>query len=160
MDGNAASPSLLPQQAEAFVSDRDAFRANRDAFKANMQEKRVAHAQNLAKAAWVDECSEVLHDAYERAAVVHGWETNPASRHKPWADVPDANKATMRTAVRILLGFVAARVFETLLDDWEYGDCPGSKIKVGNQEVWLYTRENVRLWLRREAREIGSRDPA
>lgn len=102
------------------MSDRDAFRANRDAFKTKMQEKRVAHAQNLAKAVWVDECAEVLHDAYERAAVVHGWETNPASRHKPWGEVPEANKATMRTAVRILLGFVAAKVEDQVhdLDQW------------------------------------------
>lgn len=45
---------------------------------------------------------EVMHDAYERAAVGAGWETNPASR-KPWASVPTANKATMRAAVGALL---------------------------------------------------------
>lgn len=50
---------------------------------------------------------------------------------------------------------VRREVFETLLDDWEYGDCPGSKLKIGNQEVWLYTRENVRLWLRDKQREIA-----
>lgn len=53
--------------------------------------------------ALVEESCEILHDAYERAAVVHGWETNPAARHKPWADVPESNKATMRDAVRALL---------------------------------------------------------
>lgn len=51
----------------------------------------------------VEEACEVLHDAYERAAVVHGWETNPAARHKPWSEVPESNKATMRDAVRALL---------------------------------------------------------
>ena len=49
-----------------------------------------------------DAACEVMHDAYERAAVGAGWETNPASR-KPWADVPEANKATMRAAVGALL---------------------------------------------------------
>jgi hypothetical protein len=45
---------------------------------------------------------EVMHDAYERAAVGAGWETQARSR-KPWADVPEANKATMRVAVAALL---------------------------------------------------------
>jgi hypothetical protein len=46
-----------------------------------------------------------MHDAYEQAALGAGWETNPASR-KPWADVPEANKATMRAAVIALLGWL------------------------------------------------------
>jgi hypothetical protein len=50
----------------------------------------------------VDRGCEVMHDAYERAALGAGWETNPASR-KPWADVPEANKVTMRAAVAALL---------------------------------------------------------
>ena len=45
---------------------------------------------------------EVMHDAYERAAVGAGWETQQASR-KPWATVPEANKITMRAAVTALL---------------------------------------------------------
>ena len=45
---------------------------------------------------------EVMHDAYEQAAAGEGWATNPASR-KPWKDVPEANKRTMRIAVRALL---------------------------------------------------------
>ena len=54
----------------------------------------------------IDAACEVMHDAYERAAVGAGWETNPASR-KPWADVPEANKATMRAAVGALLAWPA-----------------------------------------------------
>lgn len=57
--------------------------------------------------AWVldiDAACEVMHDAYERVAVVEGWETNPASR-KPWSEVPEANKATMRAAVAALLAW-------------------------------------------------------
>jgi len=50
----------------------------------------------------IEECCEVMHDAYERAADQSGWETNPASR-KPWAEVPEANKQTMRAAVAALL---------------------------------------------------------
>ena len=45
---------------------------------------------------------EVMHDAYEKAALGAGWETQQASR-KPWADVPEANKVTMRAAVLALL---------------------------------------------------------
>lgn len=50
---------------------------------------------------------EVLHDAYEKAAIGEGWKTQIASR-KPWTDVPEANKATMRAAVGALLHWVEA----------------------------------------------------
>ena len=46
----------------------------------------------------VDEACQVLHAAYEDAAVIHGWDTQARSR-KPWAEVPEENKATMRAAV-------------------------------------------------------------
>jgi len=54
----------------------------------------------------IETACEVMHDAYEQAAVGAGWETNPASR-KPWADVPEPNKATMRSAVGALLDHLA-----------------------------------------------------
>lgn len=50
----------------------------------------------------VEQACEIMHDAYEAAALAEGWETQARS-NKPWADVPEANKATMRTAVRALL---------------------------------------------------------
>lgn len=50
----------------------------------------------------VEQCCEVMHDAYEAAAIGAGWETQARSR-KPWAEVPEANKVTMRAAVRALL---------------------------------------------------------
>lgn len=50
----------------------------------------------------VERYCELMHDAYERAARGAGWETQAASR-KPWSDVPEANKATMRAAVAALL---------------------------------------------------------
>jgi hypothetical protein len=46
-----------------------------------------------------------MHDGYERAAARVGWETQQQSR-KPWADVPDANKDTMRAAVGELLDWL------------------------------------------------------
>jgi hypothetical protein len=45
---------------------------------------------------------EIMHDAYETAAKRTGWETQTASR-VAWADVPEANKETMRAAVATLL---------------------------------------------------------
>jgi hypothetical protein len=51
---------------------------------------------------FIEQACEVMHDAYEAAAVTAGWETQHRSR-KPWADVPEANKATMRVAVTALL---------------------------------------------------------
>lgn len=53
----------------------------------------------------IEAACEVMHDAYEKAAVGAGWETNPASR-KPWADVPESNKETMRAAVTALLAWL------------------------------------------------------
>lgn len=50
----------------------------------------------------IERLCEVLHDAYEAAAVDQGWQTQQASR-KPWAEVPEANKATMRAAVRAIV---------------------------------------------------------
>jgi hypothetical protein len=50
----------------------------------------------------IERYCEVMHDAYEKAAVGAGWETQQASR-KPWADVPEANKVTMRVAVSALV---------------------------------------------------------
>lgn len=69
----------------------------------------AAHPVEPAPAAncEVEEACEVMHDAYERAAIVHAWETDPASRHQDWAEVPEANKATMRDAVRALLNYLA-----------------------------------------------------
>lgn len=51
---------------------------------------------------FVEQACITMHDAYEKAAVGAGWETNPESR-KPWADVPESNKVTMRAAVGALL---------------------------------------------------------
>jgi hypothetical protein len=54
-----------------------------------------------------------MHDAYENAATANGWETNPASR-KPWADVPEANKATMRAALAAALPSLVAEIREQI----------------------------------------------
>lgn len=51
---------------------------------------------------YMDRLCEVMHDAYEAAALSAGWQTQERSR-VPWADVPEANKATMRAAVAALL---------------------------------------------------------
>ena len=50
----------------------------------------------------IEKACEIMHDAYEKAAVGAGWETQKSSR-KPWADVPEPNKVTMRAAVGALL---------------------------------------------------------
>jgi hypothetical protein len=53
----------------------------------------------------VEQACEVLHDAYEQAAVNAGWETQERSRTR-WADLPPANQQTMRAAVGALLDFL------------------------------------------------------
>lgn len=62
-------------------------------------------ALGIIRAREIESACEVMHDAYEKAATGAGWETNPASR-KPWADVPEANKVTMRAAVSALLDYL------------------------------------------------------
>lgn len=64
----------------------------------------------------IEQACIVMHDAYEAAAVREGWETRHASR-KPWADVPGANKATMRAAVRALADAGLLRTEAAPVDD-------------------------------------------
>lgn len=64
--------------------------------------------------AHVEVICEVMHNAYEVAAVVSGWETNAASR-KPWREVPEANQETMRAAVRAILTSTDPAVHAALL---------------------------------------------
>lgn len=53
----------------------------------------------------IERACEVMHDAYEKAALGVGWETNPQSR-VPWSAVPEANKETMRAAVAALIEWI------------------------------------------------------
>ena len=64
--------------------------------------------------AHVEAICEVMHNAYEVAAVVSGWETNAASR-KPWREVPEANQEAMRAAVRAILTSADPAVHAALL---------------------------------------------
>jgi len=54
---------------------------------------------NMPEGDLVELVAELMHDAYELAAVQHGWATQERSRVS-WADLPEANKMTMLTAVR------------------------------------------------------------
>lgn len=67
----------------------------------------VEHSDDPPRVVDVEEACEVMHDAYERAAAGAGWETNPASR-KPWSEVPEPNRVTMRAAVAALLEWISA----------------------------------------------------
>lgn len=71
----------------------------------------------------IEKYCELMHDAYERAALGAGWETQQASR-KPWADVPEANKATMRAAVRALVPVVAQDALERSALVWDHQLAP------------------------------------
>ena len=76
---------LASQQRDEAVAERDAALAAVTATPEN-----------------VERLCEVMHDAYERAAVLEGWDTNPESA-TAWAHVPEANKRTMRVAVAAML---------------------------------------------------------
>ena len=53
----------------------------------------ISHAEAIAKA---------FHEAYERLAPDHGYETRIASA-KPWEEVPEANRNLMIAVVQELL---------------------------------------------------------
>ena len=57
----------------------------------------------------IERACEVMHDAYEKAAKGAGWETQERSR-VAWAEVPEANKVTMRAAVRALIEWLGSEV--------------------------------------------------
>lgn len=59
----------------------------------------------------IEQFCEAFHDAYERAAVDEGWQTQSRSR-VPWKYVPAENKATMRAAAREVLARHDAEVIE------------------------------------------------
>lgn len=58
----------------------------------------------MRSAEYIEEACKVMHDAYELAAVIAGWQTNPRSAVH-WAEVPEPNKVTMRVAVEALLAW-------------------------------------------------------
>lgn len=85
-------------------------------------------SEETNRAELVEGLCSVMHDAYEAAATKAGWETQERSR-KPWEDVPEANKETMRVAVSAALdaltfmGWVSPEEhYETLND---YGQAVG-----------------------------------
>ena len=74
-------------------------------------------------AALLEEACIAAHDAYEAAAHEAGWATNPQSR-KPWAEVPEANKAAMRAGIGAALALIEqpAHVNETPKSEHEVGN--------------------------------------
>lgn len=50
----------------------------------------------------IERLCRVQHEAYEEAALREGWKTQEASR-KPWDEVPEENKATMRASMKAVL---------------------------------------------------------
>lgn len=66
----------------------------------------------------VDRFCAFMHDAYEAAAAQQGWKTQEASR-KPWSEVPEANKATMRHTMALLIPEVERYLLEQVLDEVE-----------------------------------------
>ena len=57
----------------------------------------------------LDSACEFLHEQYEAAAARTRWDTQERSQ-KPWRDVPEENKETMRQAVRALLNELGLQV--------------------------------------------------
>jgi len=92
--------------------------------------------------AFVEQACEVMHNAYEAAALGAGWETQERSR-KPWADVPEANKATMRAAVAALLAWQGedTRLLSRLLFEAQERvemACDSVEHRTGQRDEWAH----------------------
>lgn len=100
-----ARESLEAAQAEPVtqfptISDQQLRQAQSQPRPGNFERPEPVTAPLPSEA--MEAACEVMHDAYERAAAKEGWETQERSR-KPWSEVPEANKATMRAAITALL---------------------------------------------------------
>lgn len=98
----------------------------------------------------VEAACEAMHDAYEDAAVRHGWATQERSR-KPWSEVPEANKATMRDAVRAAAPLIAARVLNHAADDWQGGEWADAPRRADRAQERIANGQYVGDWLRARA---------
>lgn len=72
----------------------------------------ISHRKEIVMSE-LDILCEILHDAYEKASLETGWQTQEVSRVS-WADLPEANKATMRIAIRTLLTEYQAKTLEAV----------------------------------------------
>lgn len=104
----------------------------------------------------LDDACEVMHDAYEKAALGAGWETHPASR-KPWADVPEANKATMRAAVAALIEALKSHMIpEGAYNDHNRAEAQGDRIALAYHEGMFDSWSALNSLVMREPSDAGS----
>lgn len=90
----------------------------------------------------IEKLCELMHSAYEEAATKAGWQTQARSR-VPWADVPEANKITMRaavTAIEPLIHADALREAAAYYDkygpfEWKYSISPWLRMRADIQEA-------------------------
>jgi hypothetical protein len=108
----------------------------------------------------------LFHEAYEAAATEAGWETQERSR-KPWAEVPEANKATMRAACCAVIAawwvpesevrerVAAAKALREAaeeLEDTAAAECGGCDSCDGSRSLGMFATAS---WLRARAERIG-----
>jgi hypothetical protein len=103
----------------------------------------------------IETLCEIQHDAYEGAATREGWATQEASR-KPWSDVPEANKRTMRAAVRALLESLPETPAADALEAFAAEVCDVNAEQGMTAEARHFGRAYARLARDRAA---GIRDP-
>lgn len=98
------TPGQIARMPHGALADHIAFRLRQESEAAlpAMSTTPKGQASQPVTEEQVEAMCEVMHDAYERAAASEGWETQERSR-KPWAEVPEANRRTMRVAVRAVL---------------------------------------------------------
>jgi hypothetical protein len=105
----------------------------------------------------IEELCVRMHDAYEDAAKKEGWETQERSR-KPWADVPEANKRTMRAAVSAACLPLLDQIDRLAM---EAGDCEAVRrewTEHYKSAIGLARREGERAKRAEEARDEAEAD--
>jgi hypothetical protein len=117
---------------------------------------------SVDRVALIERLCERMHEAYEEAAVSEGWSTQASSR-KPWSEVPDANRRTMRQSVAAALDLLEAEGrlswplepspgMAEMTGEWEW------EIEVcGEDEVRVYTVDEALRPAIRAARNFPAR---
>lgn len=85
--------------------------------------------------AYLEHLCEVSHNAYEAAAINAGWETNPRSR-VPWAEVPEANKATMRASIDAVRREILRTVYDEIHAECRWQEEMKRRTKNIETRIW------------------------
>lgn len=83
--------------------------------------------QGAARDVLVERIARAMHDTYERLAPDHGWQTQDATRAKPWEEVPEHNRTLMLATVAGLLDAGVIEVGPAILPGFQPAGTVGQR---------------------------------